>query len=250
MINFFRKIRQDLLSKGKIGKYLKYAIGEIVLVVIGILIALQINNWNQLNKTKKEEKELLSLIKNAINDDLKDLENASIFVKKEIGYTDRILYHLEHKTSYPDSLWSDFSILTINIQNRVSFNQVAIKSFEEKEDLIRNDSLRYQIIKLYNESYLKATSELANYNSNLVGITRPLTKTRFIFPLEVKVDDKKHTIFYPMQPVDFESLKKDIEFINAVKTIRSNQAEHLRRCGQTIEEIRQVYQSIINELEQ
>ena len=47
MIKFFRKIRQNLLSEGKTGKYFKYAIGEIVLVVIGILIALQINNWNE-----------------------------------------------------------------------------------------------------------------------------------------------------------------------------------------------------------
>jgi len=45
MIKFFRKIRQDLLSKGKTGKYLKYAIGEIVLVVIGILIAVQIKSF-------------------------------------------------------------------------------------------------------------------------------------------------------------------------------------------------------------
>ena len=52
MIKFFRKIRQNLLSEGKTGKYFKYAIGEIVLVVIGILIALQINNWNE--NTKKE----------------------------------------------------------------------------------------------------------------------------------------------------------------------------------------------------
>ena len=53
MINFFRKIRFDLMEKNKTGKYLKYAIGEIVLVVIGILIALQINNWNQENKDHK-----------------------------------------------------------------------------------------------------------------------------------------------------------------------------------------------------
>ena len=45
MIKFFRKIRQNLLSKGKTGKYFKYAIGEIVLVVIGILIALSINKF-------------------------------------------------------------------------------------------------------------------------------------------------------------------------------------------------------------
>lgn len=52
MIKFFRKIRYDLMQKSKTGKYFKYAIGEIILVVIGILIALQINNWNneRLNK--------------------------------------------------------------------------------------------------------------------------------------------------------------------------------------------------------
>jgi hypothetical protein len=50
MIKFFRKIRQNSLSEGKTGKYLKYAIGEIILVVIGILIALQLNNLNENKK--------------------------------------------------------------------------------------------------------------------------------------------------------------------------------------------------------
>ncbi len=57
MFKFFRKVRQNLLSEGKIGKYFKYAIGEIILVVIGILIALQINNWNQARKDAFTEKE-------------------------------------------------------------------------------------------------------------------------------------------------------------------------------------------------
>ncbi len=55
MIKFFRKIRQRLLAENKFNKYLIYAIGEIILVVIGILIALQINNWNERNKTKAKE---------------------------------------------------------------------------------------------------------------------------------------------------------------------------------------------------
>ena len=50
MIKFFRKIRQRLLTENKFSKYLIYAIGEIILVVIGILIALQINNWNENRK--------------------------------------------------------------------------------------------------------------------------------------------------------------------------------------------------------
>jgi hypothetical protein len=52
MIKFFRKIRQQLLIENKFSKYLLYAIGEIVLVVIGILIALSINNWNEKRKLK------------------------------------------------------------------------------------------------------------------------------------------------------------------------------------------------------
>jgi hypothetical protein len=52
MIKLFIRIRYDLMEKNKTGKYFKYAIGEIILVVIGILIALQINNWNE-KKTNK-----------------------------------------------------------------------------------------------------------------------------------------------------------------------------------------------------
>ena len=55
MIKFFRKIRQNLLSEGKTIKYLKYAIGEIVLVMIGILLALQVNNWNESRKLANTE---------------------------------------------------------------------------------------------------------------------------------------------------------------------------------------------------
>ena len=62
MINFFRKIRQNLLSEGKTGKYLKYAIGEIVLVMIGILLALQVSNWNQDRKDRISERKLLDNI--------------------------------------------------------------------------------------------------------------------------------------------------------------------------------------------
>jgi len=52
MIKLFRNIRQNLLNEGKTTKYFKYAIGEIILVVIGILIALSINNWNVSRITK------------------------------------------------------------------------------------------------------------------------------------------------------------------------------------------------------
>ena len=63
MIKFFRKIRQSLLTENKFSKYLIYAIGEIVLVVIGILIALQVNNLNEQSKLNKQEKQVLNNLK-------------------------------------------------------------------------------------------------------------------------------------------------------------------------------------------
>jgi len=60
MLKFFRKIRYNLMETGKIGRYLKYAIGEIVLVMIGILLALQVNSWNENRLAKLEEKAILS----------------------------------------------------------------------------------------------------------------------------------------------------------------------------------------------
>ncbi|BAO75372.1 DUF6090 family protein [Winogradskyella sp. PG-2] len=69
MIKFFRRIRQQLLSEKKFSKYLIYAIGEIILVVIGILIALQINNWNEKRKTNIQ---LKSALKSVYNDMVSD----------------------------------------------------------------------------------------------------------------------------------------------------------------------------------
>ena len=62
MIKFFRRIRFDLMEKSKTGKYFKYAIGEIVLVMIGILLALQVSNWNQERKDRISERRLLDNI--------------------------------------------------------------------------------------------------------------------------------------------------------------------------------------------
>lgn len=73
MIKFFRKIRYDLMDKNKTIKYLKYAIGEIVLVVIGILIALQINNWNQKRIQNKMEVTYLEALLEEFQENLKNL---------------------------------------------------------------------------------------------------------------------------------------------------------------------------------
>ena len=73
MIKFFRHIRKSLIEDNKMGKYFKYAIGEILLVVIGILIALQVNNWNTERKKQITQTNYLEEIKANLEDDLLEI---------------------------------------------------------------------------------------------------------------------------------------------------------------------------------
>jgi len=89
MIKFFRHIRRKLINENKMGKYFKYAIGEILLVVIGILIALQINNWNE---NRKETAEIRAILENlhdefSENKKLYDANISETKLAKQIGYT-------------------------------------------------------------------------------------------------------------------------------------------------------------------
>src|SRR5210317_1909147 len=95
MIKFFRTIRQNLLNQGKTSKYLKYAIGEIILVVIGILIALNINNWNEEQKERLLEKEAFNSLLISLSSDLENQINFNIRILKfnieSINYIKQLL---------------------------------------------------------------------------------------------------------------------------------------------------------------
>ena len=85
MIKFFRKIRYDLMEKNKTGKYLKYAIGEIILVMIGILLALQVNNWNNNRIEQNEEKEVTAKLHADFKENKKVLKDFLIEVNNQMN---------------------------------------------------------------------------------------------------------------------------------------------------------------------
>lgn len=149
MIKFFRKIRQKLLSENKFSKYFLYAIGEVILVVIGILIALQINNWNEQRKLKQQQKVILK----ALHTDFKTNKTLiSGGIKKhkyhkDIGLTWINLMRKDtknvKKTPYLDSLlfWGpEYKVIDFI---DASLNNV-INS--EKLDLVENTSLKQGLI--------------------------------------------------------------------------------------------------------
>lgn len=90
MIKFFRRIRKQLLSENKFNKYLLYAIGEIILVVIGILIALQINNWNEERLENNREKITVQNLNTEFQENLRDLDSINTILQRTILATETI----------------------------------------------------------------------------------------------------------------------------------------------------------------
>lgn len=142
MIKLFRKIRHGLLSEGKMSKYLIYALGEIILVVLGILIALQINNWNEsFNDRKDELKGLIDLKNEFINN--KQRFNVTMEDKKETEkkWKEFLIKLMDQDVSYEEkgSLWRGSpGHRTTNLTNSTLNALLTSRQI----DKIENDSLK------------------------------------------------------------------------------------------------------------
>jgi hypothetical protein len=159
MIKFFRKIRQHLISEGKTEKYLKYAVGEIVLLMIGILLALQINNWNNERIEYNLESNILKEILVNLEKDVINLNSKIKFNENQIKKNMEVLKHLKLKTPLTDSLKHSYG----NLTGRGTFEPiiVAYENLKSKGiDIIRNDSLRIAISELYDFKYFYITQDL------------------------------------------------------------------------------------------
>lgn len=165
MIKFFRKIRKNLLSEGKTGKYLKYAVGEIVLVVIGILIALQINNWNENRKVETiKTTNYLNL--------LEDLKTDSILIEnktKELNYGITLYNDYINTFKTPNLTMND----VLNNQNKLDFITTTIRFENSTIESLENTGeiklipsyLRKKLIELKrNQDYLVETNKQWNTN--------------------------------------------------------------------------------------
>jgi len=162
MIKFFRRIRQNLLSQGKTRHYFKYAIGEIILVVIGILIALSINNWNENRKNKQAESNYYCRI-------LEDFElNEKLINASLEGITDRIRISKKiivdlHKTPNNKSeILNDFLHAlrqNVFVPSTITFEEL---SSSGNLNLIRDIQLKNRLIEF--NTFLENTLDLLDEN--------------------------------------------------------------------------------------
>jgi hypothetical protein len=144
MIKFFRKIRYELLGENKTGKYLKYAIGEIVLVVIGILIALSINNWNNHRLEENEINNILHTIVSNLKSDISALDFEIKDGTQRMKYWERLLSDSDN-----DSLASQFvkniTIRFIPLDDAGYSNALA----NNKLRLVKSSSIKSGIVSYY-----------------------------------------------------------------------------------------------------
>ncbi|PNQ73119.1 hypothetical protein C1T31_09010 [Hanstruepera neustonica] len=200
MIKFFRKIRQNLLSENKTGKYLKYAIGEIILVVIGILIALQINNWNNDRNDRKLEKHYLAGLINDLKSDSIAVSDLKTMSNEQVRRKEKLYEYFDGYQFSKDSIAYFFAIqwgMPVGfVPNTATIDEMRSAG---GVSLIEKQDIRKKIIELYNTYQEFINGDQAYYERNRFELRKLAFKIPNVF--------------------DKESLKNAIEpdIVNALK---------------------------------
>jgi hypothetical protein len=149
MIKFLGKIRKKLLDNGDLKKYLLYAIGEIILVVVGILIALQINNWNQKRANKKLEVQYYQSMKSQLNEDMVDLLG-------NIYYNQELL----DQFSYAKSLLIQKDKSKMDTLAKITYSMIYYADFRRKSSIYQTLVNSGEIKHISNQKIIEALQSL------------------------------------------------------------------------------------------
>lgn len=241
MIKFFRKIRQSLISQGKTGQYFKYAISEIVLVVIGILIALSLNNWSENRKLEKEELGLLAEVKSNLEATLENFRIDSLYNHETIRLYGRINDYVEADLPYNEELDSAFAALTF--WSSPFAISMAYKTLQNKGiDIIKNKSLKNELVALYDVTMtsLKIDLDQSEWTFNQ-SVIRPFFSKNIRRMNDISLNSAR--------PNDFEKLKNNDEFLNIVSMLIRQRRKGLEFYKGTMIATQSVIDKIDTELE-
>ena len=169
MIKFFRHIRKSLLQQNKTGKYFTYAIGEIVLVVIGILIALSINNWNQKQQEETQIRNIFARIIQDFNQSVKEIDRDVA----NMDYVQPVMVDIVNRDVNRDSLLTNNDyfrkyINSIRGYPDIKINDTGIRLLESKIELNYelNTKLTEKLISLYSEHLYEIEIDLSSLDNN------------------------------------------------------------------------------------
>ena len=223
--------------ENKTGKYFKYAIGEIILVVIGILIALSINNWNEKIKNREFEKEILEQIQANLIKDKLTLETIQANFENAMNSTDKVLKS-EWTTNEKDSLkyWLSDIIRFDRFQPLTNAFEVA-KS--KGLDLISNKELRFEIGAYYDDEIRRVVKAIGDIEETF--------KEDWIYILRKETKEFKFGQFVVLK--DLNILKDESEFNNILRTNKDNFNGGNERIKEGIEHINGILNLLEEELQ-
>jgi hypothetical protein len=199
------------MKTGKTSKYLKYAIGEIVLVVIGILIALQINNWNEQRKNNIYELKLLEQLKKDLVLNSNDLKGNLSLQQKGITSAQLLLNGFKDNLPYHDSLLVHFA--NTGIWTKFIVNEGAYKTIESKGlDIISNLELRELVFEVFegNLYWLKESEKSIINEVEYLRIEKAATYFKKWNTLLVK---NNTLVDGTAELLDYNSIANDNDFI-------------------------------------
>ena len=233
MINFLRKIRRNLLSEGKTGKYLKYAIGEILLVVIGILIALQLNNWNEARKNRVKEKDILLEIAETLEVNAVTLDSSILWGNRFIEMRQNYLTAVREKKPYNDTMQRVFQRMNLGF-SRTALSKSGYEMLKNSGfDLLKSKSLKKQILRLFEVTY--PNLELRENDNRLNIILENVQQ--YYWQNFIDTDDGKF-------PVNYEQILNDNYFSEMIKSYMGREALLRNWKMETFDENNQVLRLI------
>jgi hypothetical protein len=257
MIKFFRKIRYKLLNEKKLNKYLLYAIGEILLVVVGILIAVSIGEWRQNIKQDKELTAYYQGLSDDLSQDKLRLESLiSLFDNATDGIVNEI-DKMQHNSYNEDSLYSNVSSWMVYVieftPNNPTFKEILSSG---KLQLFNNRELKFRILNVYSNLYPElqirehATSEFIRNNrtDNLMDTFRWL---KILDNDKKSITDLKlnNPIFHINHDwLDDKQSDKYLKFENYLNVTRAGYLDNLKRYKNIKIELESLILLIDNEL--
>ena len=220
MLPFFRKIRYRLAKENQFLKYSRYAIGEIVLVVIGILIALQINNWNEERKQRKSEIQFLNRLKSDLLNDKKYLK----IRRSDSEEVDELHFMFISRLYEEQNNMSDvidlFQLIRLNSELLNSQNSTYNEMiFSGKLDILTNENLKNDLVNYYHENE-EVAKHVAEFNE--FSVECMLQMINEVPNMERVANWNDLSDFYASKNFDFNS---DWSFLNDVNSTKFQKLE-------------------------
>ena len=223
MLKFFRKIRKKLIDEGNLKRYLIYAVGEVLLVMIGILLALQVNNWNEQKKELKKESKLLSQLVLDLKYNLNEIKGIYGSVLLRSVAKDSILNHLEDVERYSEEL--KMYLHQIQLPGIFNLANTTYKSIESGGiDALSNNTLRAKITDMY-EFDFRNVEERRKLEYDIITYRLKPIMLDHLIPSQVSKIHRDRSMLKNVEVMNFpknaKELAKNEQFINVLSELQA-----------------------------